>query len=387
MSDRPDPAAAVDAQPAVVNVWRALTAYRFGSLAYAVAVNVPRADDAPHPRVLVLAVAAMAVWSVLVTALYRRARGRAWTPATDAIFVADLAVAAASVLVTILVESPERIAHGEITVPTIWVSSAVLAWAVRWEWRGGLAAAVVVGLADFAEIGGYTFVTLHNAALMVLAGTVVGYAVGRVRRAEERHAEAVRLRAATAEREALARRVHDGVLQVLALVGRSSPDRRLAELAAEQERVLRAFLTVRPALGADGHGGPDGELDLAEALAAQAQRPGVQVAKPAGPVPLPGTVAIELAAAVGAALDNVNLHVGPDAPAWVLVEDTGDEIVVTVRDDGPGIPPGRLAEAEAEGRLGVAQSLRGRLRALGGEALVVSAPGAGTEVELRVPRR
>jgi signal transduction histidine kinase len=324
----------------------------------------------------------MAVWSVLVTALYWWVRQRPPSPAADTVFVADLAVAAGLVLATILVESPERIARGEITVPTIWVSSAVLAWAIRWEWRGGLAAAVVLGLADFAEIGRYTFVTLHNAVLMVLAGTVVGYALGRVRGAEARHAEAVRLRAATVEREALARRVHDGVLQVLALVGRSSPDRRLAALAAEQERALRAFLTV-----GNGRGGLDGELDLAEALAVQAQRPGVRVAKPAGPVPLPSAVATELAAAVGAALDNVSVHVGPDAPAWVLVEDTGDEIVVTVRDDGPGIPPGRLAEAAAEGRLGVAQSLSGRLRALGGEALVVSAPGAGTEVELRVPRR
>jgi signal transduction histidine kinase len=380
---RPGAAASPDAQPAEANVWRALTAYRFGTLGYAVAVNVPRADDAPHPRVLVVVLAAMAAWSALVTALYGWVRRRGSSPAADAVFVADLAVAAGLVLATILVESPERIARGEITVPTIWVSGAVLAWAIRWEWRGGLAAAVVLGLADFAEIGRYTFVTLHNAVLMVLAGTVVGYALGRVRRAEARHAEAVRLRAATVEREALARRVHDGVLQVLALVGRSSLDRRLAELAAEQERALRAFLTAGPAAGTAERG----QLDLAEALAVQAQRPGVQVAKPAGPVPLPTAVATELAAAVGAALDNVSVHVGPTAPAWVLVEDTGDEIVVTVRDDGPGIPPGRLAEAEAEGRLGVAESLRGRLRALGGEALVVSAPGAGTEVELRVPRR
>lgn len=60
--------------------------------------------------------------------------------------------------------------------------------------------------------------------------------------------------------------------------------------------------------------------------------------------------------------------------------------MVTVRDDGPGIPEGRLVQAEGEGRLGVAQSIRGRLRDLGGTAELLSVPGQGTEVELRLPK-
>ncbi|MYR18200.1 ATP-binding protein, partial [Streptomyces sp. SID6137] len=92
------------------------------------------------------------------------------------------------------------------------------------------------------------------------------------------------------------------------------------------------------------------------------------------------------AAAVGAALDNVRRHAGAGARAWILVEDEPADILVTVRDDGPGIPEGRLAEAEGEGRLGVAQSIRGRLRDLGGSAELISVPGQGTEVELKVPK-
>jgi signal transduction histidine kinase len=57
-----------------------------------------------------------------------------------------------------------------------------------------------------------------------------------------------------------------------------------------------------------------------------------------------------------------------------------------VRDEGPGIPPGRLDEAERQGRLGVAQSIRGRAEDLGGTASVVTAPGQGTEWELTFPR-
>ncbi|WP_348652248.1 ATP-binding protein [Streptomyces sp. 71268] len=79
-------------------------------------------------------------------------------------------------------------------------------------------------------------------------------------------------------------------------------------------------------------------------------------------------------------------HAGEGARAFILIEDEPDAVLVTVRDDGPGIPEGRLVDAEREGRLGVAQSIRGRLRDLGGSADLESVPGQGTEVELRVPR-
>jgi signal transduction histidine kinase len=61
-------------------------------------------------------------------------------------------------------------------------------------------------------------------------------------------------------------------------------------------------------------------------------------------------------------------------------------VTVTIRDDGPGIAPGRLAAAATAGRLGVAQSIRGRVRDLGGTVHISSTPGEGTEVELRIPR-
>ena len=71
----------------------------------------------------------------------------------------------------------------------------------------------------------------------------------------------------------------------------------------------------------------------------------------------------------------------------MLTEQDEDAVTVTVRDDGPGIAAGRLEEAAAQGRLGVAQSVRGRIRDLGGTVAITSEPGQGTEVELRVPRR
>jgi signal transduction histidine kinase len=107
---------------------------------------------------------------------------------------------------------------------------------------------------------------------------------------------------------------------------------------------------------------------------------------PGVPVLLSENAVREAAAAVRAAIDNVRHHCGEDAKAWVLVDDEGGSVSVTVRDDGPGFPDGRLAEAAAEGRLGVSHAITGRIRHLGGSADVVSAPGAGTEVRLRLPR-
>ncbi|WP_332108116.1 ATP-binding protein [Phytohabitans suffuscus] len=87
---------------------------------------------------------------------------------------------------------------------------------------------------------------------------------------------------------------------------------------------------------------------------------------------------------MGAALDNVERHCGSQTRAWVLLEEEAGTVTVSVRDDGPGIPAGRLTEAAREGRLGVAQSIRGRMADLGGTVEIVSAAGEGTEVELRL---
>jgi signal transduction histidine kinase len=158
----------------------------------------------------------------------------------------------------------------------------------------------------------------------------------------------------------------------------------LGRLAGEQEAALRALVTgggtpVRT------RGDDSGELDVRTLLAGYASDR-VTVSGPGTPVPLAAAAAGELAAAVGAAVDNVRRHAGERARAWILIEDEPDAVTVTVRDDGPGIPEGRLAEAAQEGRLGVAQSIRGRLHDLGGSAELVSVPGQGTEVELTVPR-
>jgi signal transduction histidine kinase len=317
----------------------------------------------------VVVVAAAAAWSLLATWLYADVRRRRWP-----LLTADLVITVTLLLSSLAVLADVSIDSGDPTITVSWAATPVLAWAVWAGPLGGLLAAVAVSVADVVERGALTQATANGIVLLLLGGGVVGYVVQLARRAERSLAEAVHREAAATERERLSRQVHDGVLQALALVSRRSSDPELAGLAAEQEAALRRLVSG-PAQT------PLGEADLGALLP---RRAAVELALPASPVLLPAAVAAELAGAVGAAVDNALGHGGTHA--WVLVEDEPDSVTVSVRDDGPGIPPGRLEEAERAGRLGVAHSIRGRIADLGGIVHVVSTPGQGTEVELRVPR-
>lgn len=311
----------------------------------------------------------MAGWSVLATILYGDARRRRWP-----LLVTDLAVTLVALLSSLWVLRDAAIDAGDPTVTVSWAATPVLAWAIWAGPLGGLLAALVVGAGDLVERGELSQATANGIVLLLLGGGVVGYVVQLARRAEASLAEAVQREAAATERERLSRQVHDGVLQALALVSRRSTDPELAGLAADQEASLRRLVSG-PVVSASG------ESDLVALLP---RRAAVELSVPASPVMLTSPVAAELAAAVSAAVDNALMHGG--TKAWVLVEDLGDAVTVSVRDDGPGIAPGRLEAAEAEGRMGVARSIRGRLADLGGSVDVVSTPGQGTEVELRVRR-
>jgi signal transduction histidine kinase len=191
--------------------------------------------------------------------------------------------------------------------------------------------------------------------------------------------------------------VHDGVLQVLALVQRRASDFKgglgdearelsdLGRLAGEQESRLRSLIRAQDSLRPPEFADAEGRIDLAAELARFEEHRSVTVSLPGEPVLLPAHTVDELVAAVSACLDNVVLHVGRSARSWVLLEAFPDRVVVSVRDEGPGIPAGRLESAQADGRLGVAESIRGRVVALGGTAELVTG-SFGTEWELSVPR-
>jgi signal transduction histidine kinase len=234
----------------------------------------------------------------------------------------------------------------------------------------------------------------------VLAGGAVGLvarllerSAGQLREATEETIRARERAARLAERESLARQIHDSVLQALALVhkrgrelaagGQVPPGEvaGLAEMAAGQERALRSLILRDP----DQEATPAGAASLRAALEelAAAERSLPVTVGATGALWLPAGQVEELVAAARQALDNVVEHAGASRVALFAEEDRG-AVVLTVRDDGRGFTydERRLL---AEGKIGLAKSIKGRVEQLGGSMAVTSRPGAGTEVELRVP--
>ena len=359
-------------------MFRWLAVLRFVVLVNAVVLIAFRYDNVQRPGLAVAATVLMVAWTAYSTWAYLEPRRRHWP-----LLVADLAIAVSLVAVSPVVKG----AGFSATIPGFWVMGALFAWSLQWRWVGGLVAGVALAGVDLAVRQDIAQTNYGNAFLLVLGGTIVGFLVESLQLMAAERDRAQREAVAAVERARLARAVHDGVLQVLALVQRRGAELggdagELGRLAGEQELALRTLIRSQDAVSPDGR---TGSVDLTAALAALGGRPGVQVATPGTPVELPGPVGTELVAAVGACLDNVATHVGASAPAWVLLEAFPDRVEVSVRDEGPGIPEGRLDAAEAEGRLGVSQSIRGRLAEVGGSAVVHSA-AHGTEWQLVVPR-
>jgi signal transduction histidine kinase len=369
-------------------LWRALAVFRFASVGYA-ALRLAVIDRADYSRPdwAWVVIAVMTAWTVVTTIAYSRPERR-----TRVLLGVDLAVTACLLLSTAALQYPQSPRHGVAPITATWLAGPVLAWAVRYGRRAGAIAALIMCGCEVVLVRSAVFgQALNGLVLLLLAGVIVGHVSRLAAELEAERQRVIEVEAAGRERERLARDIHDSVLQVLALVQRRGAEAggaaaELGRLAGQQEAALRAL--VSSGTGGTAAGavpGAPGNVDLRSVmLPAQTDR--VTVSVPAQPVLVSNAAAGELASAVHAALDNVRRHCGEQARAWVLVEDEPGLVTVTVRDDGPGIADGRLAEAAAAGRLGVSHSIHGRLRDLGGLASITSVPGEGTEVELRLPR-
>jgi signal transduction histidine kinase len=179
------------------------------------------------------------------------------------------------------------------------------------------------------------------------------------------------------ERAEVAARIHDSVLQTLALVQRHANDpARVAAVARRQERELRRWLY--------GSGVPDAEslvAALADAAADVEELHGVPIElASAGDAPLDDRTR-QLVLAAREAMTNAAKFSGAPEIA-VYAEMATDRVSVFVRDRGAGFD----RSAVGPDRRGIAESIEGRLERAGGTATIVTEPGSGTEVELTLPR-
>ena len=180
-----------------------------------------------------------------------------------------------------------------------------------------------------------------------------------------------------AERAAVAERVHDSVLQTLALVQRHADDpARITALARRQERELRRWLYGTGYGSADTLAG-----SLADAIADIEDAHNVRVELVStGDAPLDERLT-QLVLATREAATNAAKHAGVDEVA-IYLDVEPDTISVFVRDRGTGFDP----SAVAGDRRGISDSIEARLARAGGTATITSSPGEGTEVELTLSR-
>lgn len=365
-------------------LWRAAQVFRLLSCIYATGFQIAVNPDLRRPALGWVLFAALIGWSAACAVAYLRGFGRrpSWV-------LAEIVIVVLLMSSNTIVADPHWAAENQTWPTTLWASNPTISAAIQFGPAGGMLTGLVVMATNFA-VKNYLALNLgHNAtAIIELAiGMAIGMAAQTARRAHDELQRAARLTAAVQERDRLSREVHDGAIQVLALVAKKGHEiggatADLADLASEQERALRRWLACTD-IDPDADGAT---IDLSSLLRRR-ESDRVSLSLPPTPVPLPRLVGTELDAAVGNALDNVRAHAGPGARAFVLVEDLGDSVLVSVRDDGVGIAAGRLAEAAGQGRLGISQSIVGRLDSLGGTAQLHSEPGEGTEWELCVPRK
>lgn len=241
------------------------------------------------------------------------------------------------------------------------------------------AALVLVGLISFG-VGGVG-VSQAGALLAAVVVVVVGIALVAspfaLRLWRERDAER-RARIRSEERAEIAAQVHDSVLQSLTLIQRNASDpAEVAKIARAQERDLRRWLYPAPSPLAASF-----RAALEELAAEVEDTYGVRVdVVCVGDVTLNERLTAMLQS-TREAVANAGRHSGVDTVS-VYAEMTPSEVTVHVRDRGAGF----VLDDVPSDRMGVRQSILGRIERYGGRASITTEPGAGTRVELVMETR
>lgn len=318
------------------------------------------------------------LWTAVISTIMTKPSRR-----VPAAFVVDTLITLGVVLVTPLCTEPGA---APLTLAGYWLCGAALYAAMFRSSTAGVTSAVIASAGLFVAPSHISVERMGIAFIAILLAGCVGVLFEQFRLTViEQERERLRT-AALAERQRLSRIVHDGALQVLALVEREGPalgptGERLARLASDSETQLRRHLQDRDVLEPDHS--PVADL-VSTVNGYQASR--VTVSTMAGEVLAPRFVVDEVRGALQEILHNFEIHAGDDARAWVLLDqEVDDEAIIWVRDNGVGMKPEQAAEAAGRGRFGIRDSIVGRISAIGGSAILTSSPGAGTEWELRIP--
>jgi signal transduction histidine kinase len=243
------------------------------------------------------------------------------------------------------------------------------------------AALLVGGLFALLHQHGMSLLRPLGGLFLVIAAAVVVFGPWWLRVARDNIIERqARIRAE--ERAEIATRVHDSVLQTLALIQRRAEDpQQVIRLARAQERELRSWLfDGRPPGSMDGRAATvaDGVRLIQQEV--EAQHGVVVEAITVGDCELDDDLGALLGAAREATVNAAKWSGVRVVSLFAEVEPAA--VSVFVRDRGRGFD----AAAVPVDRKGLTESIRARMTRRGGTATIRSVPGEGTEVSLRMPR-
>jgi len=212
----------------------------------------------------------------------------------------------------------------------------------------------------------------------------------------------VQVLAITEERERIAREMHDSLAQVLAYANTKSQaaiayleqgdaDRARQQIDQLAQTAREAYVDVREGIFALRSAAVGPKRSLFASLADYAHRwqeqsgTTVRLAVPecgmAGSLSPPAEV--HLSRLVQEALTNVRKHANASEVSITIV-DTNRDVRVTIADNGAGFDPREIGRREFP-RFGLA-TMRERAEASGGTFAISSRPGAGTTIEVMLPK-
>ena len=323
---------------------------------------------------VVLTTLAIAWAWAAVTGLSRRTTIRGWP-----FLLADLGVGSWTAVAPAFTDTTEG-----GTFSGGYPFSTVLVWAYAFGIPGGAISGLIVSIVGLSQDQNPFTTNLTNALIYVAGGGVAGWGFSVLRRSEDRRLEAEEMlateraeRIRSEERAEVAAHLHDSVLQTLTLIQkRSTEPAEVGSLARGQERELRNWLYGAAHLNADTLAGA---LEEVCADIEERQRIGIELVT-VGDCPLDEHTRA-LIAATREAITNAAKFSGVDRIS-VYSEMKDRQVHVFVRDRGVGFDP----ESVPEDRQGVRESIIGRMRRHGGNAIIRSSSDSGTEVELTVTR-
>lgn len=339
-------------------------------------VLASKSTEVERPAIVVATIGAVLGWAALTTAarIIRPDLARSW------VFVAfDLGLGVWSALAG-TIAGTIQFAGG---YPLAGAFGAIYAFGTT----GGVVGAAVLTAAglvpvltrrdSFSQEVANAIAYLFSVGAATAVAAVLRWSEQRRFAAETALAEERAERARAEEHAEVAAHLHDSVLQTLALIQRDSlatPDIR--GLARHQERELRSWLFPNNTDGAAEEGGfrealVDVCAEIEDIGAANVELVVVgNTSAPTGPI----------VRAAREAILNAQTHAKTEVVS-VYGEVGDDAVLVFIKDRGSGFDPAAIDPS----RHGVRESIVGRMERYGGSVAILSSPGTGTEVQLRLP--